>query len=315
MSLFGNLRRSDNGGIAREARRVVTYARDGLRGECLAEMRETALAALPWHLRPKGKEIPRRPGGQKEEHAQSEGKDEVPRCVKRSHTRCVLALAIEGTGGALVRAFAKRYRAREFFSRAASLFHPSKARREWEAGRELLRRGVPTAEPLLWAEKRRCGVRTESYLVTRALAGAVPFRRLWNSLATPSSRRDWLEILARFLRENHEKGFAHDDLRADHVLVVPACPPRSAAPQFYFIDLDNSRIAPSVSRYRRVHNFFQFLRSLGSKPPTSEEIDVFLRAYSGGEWSDREIRLVKRKMRWIALLKRKWLRVARAARP
>ncbi|MGL4549998.1 MAG: lipopolysaccharide kinase InaA family protein [Gemmataceae bacterium] len=107
----------------------------------------------------------------------------------------------------------------------------TKGQAEFERGRELLRRGVPTLEPLAWG-----AAGLHSYVVTRTLSDAVTLL-------------DWLQgrwddrlpgLLGRFLARCHEAGVRHDDLHPGNVLVTPDL-------SLYLIDLHMARLGPPLT--------------------------------------------------------------------
>jgi tRNA A-37 threonylcarbamoyl transferase component Bud32 len=100
-----------------------------------------------------------------------------------------------------------------------------KAKAELERGLELLRRGIPTLEPLAWGEDG-----LESWLVTRTLPGAV---NLLDWLAPRPSLRQLAPALGAFLARCHEAGIRHGDLHPGNLLLRET----GQGPQLYLIDL------------------------------------------------------------------------------
>ena len=268
------------------AAQLKPYAKGGLSGEAVGAMVELDLQTLPWDQ-------------SKNDLAQKSFER-----VKRSQTRFVLRFKTNGPAGTPIQVYAKRYRVFGPLKKIISLFQPSRSRREWDLGWGLLRREIPTAMPLLWAERRRWGMVAESYLVSLGIERGSSFLEIWRAQATPEMRHEWLERLAHITRQAHEKGFAHDDLSAEHVLVVAGQPAASSPPQFYFIDLDHGRLMKKITPYRRAHNFFQIFRSLPSQLLGPAERRAFLLAYSDGKWSDGEMASVERAVRMIGKIKK-----------
>lgn len=266
--------------------RIVPYRTGALSGMAAESMASLDPAALPW-----------------DESSEDLAQAGFER-VKRSRTRGVLRFLANGAIGTSVCVFAKRCKVSVWTKRIGSLFVRCKSRREWDLGWELLRRGIPTAMPLLWAERRRFGMVAENYLVLLGIDRSASFLAVWRNLTTQEMRLEWLGRLAHFVRAAHEKGFAHDDLSAEHVLVVAGYPTNQSPPQLYFIDLDHGRIGDKVSPYRRAHNFFQIFRSLPSDLLGPEERRAFLVAYSEGKWADGDIERVEHAIRMIGTMKR-----------
>ena len=267
--------------------RIMPYERGKIAGQCLAPLAAIDLEALPWD----------------ERHPEdSERFSEIQR-VKKSNTRSVLSFLITDPDEIPVRVYAKRCRARNLTKRLLSLGRQSKARREWMVGRELLDRAIPTALPLLWAERRVHGMMTENYLVTLGIDRSVSFAQLWSTLAKPEDRATWMRILGANIRLGHDNNFAHDDLSTEHVLVASAVDVFNHAPTCYYIDLDRARIDGPVSAYRRAHNFFQIFRSLPSDSFGAAERREFYNGYSHGKWTDELAEAFDVVIARIALLK------------
>ncbi len=281
----------------------VEFNRNGLRGQCLPLISTLDIRNLPWELRRQ------RPG------ESPQGPNPVV-CVKRSTTRSVLTFSIftapfqspAPSASQSVSLFVKRCKPRLSPKTLLSWFREkSKCEREWELGWELRKRGLPTAFPLGWAERREHGFLRESYLVTLGLENTCSFYDLYTQLGDSDGRMFWMGNLGRFIRQAHEKGFAHDDLSAEHVLVErhPEAPADVTGPQFYFIDLDQSRLYPSaVPPYRRAHNFFQIFRSLPPDLLGSPERNAFYAGYSAGIWRPQHIEAFEQSIRMIALQKK-----------
>lgn len=85
----------------------------------------------------------------------------------------------------------------------------SKARRAYEHGVELKRRGIPTPEVIGWREDYRNGLLQVSYLITRFS----DYRSLWDVNADfPAAYTiPLLDAFAAFVVQLHEKGVEHGD--------------------------------------------------------------------------------------------------------
>jgi tRNA A-37 threonylcarbamoyl transferase component Bud32 len=123
------------------------------------------------------------------------------------------------------------------------------ARAEFERGRELVRRGVPTPEPLAFGEsvsRPRCG-----HVLTRTIADAGPLDVFLDTLARgPSGRGARLRqrvavALGRFLALLHDAGVTHQDLHPGNLLVrVDA----DDEPHLWLIDLHAVRLGRALGR-------------------------------------------------------------------
>lgn len=106
-----------------------------------------------------------------------------------------------------------------------------KARSEYERGLELLRRGVPTLEPLAWGADG-----LHSYLITRTLPNAVTLLEWLEMRLSPQLP----ERLGRFLAQCHAVGVRHDDLHPGNLLVTPDL-------GLFLIDLHMVRLGPPLT--------------------------------------------------------------------
>jgi hypothetical protein len=273
----------------------VAFSRNELQGQCLPLISTLDIRNLPWELRPW-----RRGDPPVEENAIT--------CVKKSTTRSVLTFTLPtADANQSVRLFVKRCKPRVNLKTLFSWCRKSKCAREWDLGWELRRRGIPTAFPLGWADQRVHGLLRESYLVTLGLENTCSFYDLYCKLGDQDARMFWMGNLGHFIRQAHEKGFAHDDLSSEHVLVeqYPEAPADVKGPQFYFIDLDQSRLYPgAVTPYRRAHNFFQIFRSLPPELLGQAEREAFYSGYSSGIWKPEHIAAFEQSIRLITFQKK-----------
>jgi tRNA A-37 threonylcarbamoyl transferase component Bud32 len=265
------------------AEEIVKFRDGELIGECLADYADLPLREIPWDT------IKRRP-------------DPRYRLVKASHTRRVVSFSFRNKTGVEEIVFAKRCRVRGLRKRIAQLFISSKAKREWRIARLVLAHGVPTALPLLYAESRRGLWLTESYIVTRGLAGFVSaFHRLKE--IPYAAQKKLLKCLGEFIRAQHDAGFYHDDCSMQHIF-VKVDSGKNDAPQFSIIDLDNAKWLHYVSLYRRLKNLFQLLRSFPEGEFRERGKVVLFNAYFSSAKDQRRKRRLICFMRFIAWLKR-----------
>jgi len=178
--------------------------------------------------------------------------------AKTSRSRFVIR--IEWAAGQAV--YIKRYRLLDWKRRAASWIHASKVRRERELTEEALRRGIAVPRAMATLEIRRGGRLVESYLVQEAIEPAVSLEAL---LRQSPRLKPWAEperfraALIRFLIGIQQKGFKHEDLRADHILIRESA---ADPPGFVLIDLDGARLQNGpLGLSQIVHNLVQLNRS------------------------------------------------------
>ena len=104
-----------------------------------------------------------------------------------------------------------------------SLGRPTPAKRSWLAGHGLLDRGLPTARPLACFQRHRFGLPTVGYLVCEWVPDATELPAAVAAM-TPAEKRAFAWELGRTLRQFHERGLRHRDLKAANVLVAGGRP-------------------------------------------------------------------------------------------
>jgi tRNA A-37 threonylcarbamoyl transferase component Bud32 len=234
-----------------------------IRGRAVAGHGHISISALPWDLR-------------------EEMGDGRHRCVKASSTRRVLAFEEEVSASRPMTLFAKRNRARTPLKALGYRLYRSKARREWQIGWSLVRRGFLTGRPVLVAERRRRGLVSESYLITEQIGAQTTLLRHLRERVKERGEdpTELVQALAAFVNRLHAARFYHDDLSAEHIWVNTETNP----PRFGLIDLDQARFTPWITRARKMTNLFQILRSVPPKhllPPHRREL---LAAFYGETW-------------------------------
>jgi tRNA A-37 threonylcarbamoyl transferase component Bud32 len=170
------------------------------------------------------------------------------------------------------------------------------ALRSWSAGHALRDRGLPTPAPLLVLHRRRRGLYREGYLLTDKVPNAVDLRAAAaRLLALPAATarcrlRGLIDRLAMLVRDLHERGLGHRDLKAANILVqdqagAPDGP--RLGPVFFgddgplwLIDLAGVSRQRKISRNRRVQNLARIHASFYSHPGLTRSDKLrFLRAY------------------------------------
>lgn len=92
----------------------------------------------------------------------------------------------------------------------------SKARRSYEYAEELLRRDIPTPQPLAWIERKSGGRLRESYYVCEQSHYPENLRH-WETWA-PEKRDEVLHQYAKFMVRLHKAGVQHHDLSPGNIL-------------------------------------------------------------------------------------------------
>ena len=169
------------------------------------------------------------------------------------------------------------------------LLRRSQAKRSWLFGHALLDASLPTPRPLLYG-LAGYDIPHAEYLLTEELHHVVNIREFVELLATlPGSERrivlrERIRLIARTIRQLHDRHFGHRDLKAGNLL-TPADP---ADHRVWFIDLVGVSRRRRVSRKARVHDLARLLASFLNHPGLTHGDRLrFLFAYFGAKSHDK----------------------------
>ncbi len=235
---------------------------------------------------------------------------------KRSHSALVARDTLDADGQR-IDVIVKRPLARNFRRKLRQIFPPSRSMRGWRIGNALLNRDIPAARPLAVLEKRLGPFVLDSLLLTEAVPGArdlEAFLRAGPRDVTPA--RWWRQkttlgrLVARRLRELHERGFVHRDCKAQNLLVVT-----EPELEVIWIDMDGLRAVrhprpkdelrmlarlhvslidvPAVTRADRGRVLKAYLTRFGRDPDTWRT--VWRRI---GQLAERKLRALERRRAW-----------------
>lgn len=178
----------------------------------------------------------------------------------------------------------KRVNVRNALDPVKNLFRSSAARRSWLLGHGLSERWLPTPRPLAMFHRVRTGILpAEGYLLTEKVPDAIGLPEAVKACRDVRILRAWAERLARVVRQMHDRGVSHRDLKAPNVMLQGAATdPASATP--VLIDLVGVRAsADAVPFARRVKELARLNASFLAMPHvTRGERLRFLRVYLAG---------------------------------
>jgi tRNA A-37 threonylcarbamoyl transferase component Bud32 len=154
---------------------------------------------------------------------------------------------------------------------------PAKAKLEYRQLSEAWRRGVPTVAPVAFGIAR-APLPSDSYLVTRTVDGATPLNAFLEANVTAfgeGTRRVRLaQTLGTFVAAIHHAGLNHPDLHPGNILVRVI----DEAPEFFLIDLHDSRFGGPLSRRASLQNLTLFNRWFALRTHRTDRLR-FWRAY------------------------------------
>jgi serine/threonine protein kinase len=172
-------------------------------------------------------------------------------------------------------------------ARLKSLVLPSKAARAWRGAIALKERGVDTASPVAYLERRKRGSVRSSFFLAEEIKAADEIRGLFRGLP-PSELQPLLRALAAHLSLCHDRGVLHRDLSDGNILVKRD---EGGNFRFYFLDTNRVRLRQRLGGCSRIKNLIR----LGVP---AEFQDFFLQEYFRGKT------LRKRHRFWYRLNKR-----------
>lgn len=149
--------------------------------------------------------------------------------------------------------------------RLADSLRGSAASRAWAAAHALLAAGIGAAAPLAYLERSVLGVPLRSLLVSEDLRPARPAAAYASD--DPTRAAEVLETLCALAVRLHRNGFAHGDLRAQHVFLAPGAGELDAK----LIDLEDVRLPRRLSDAARLESLAQLNASLADELATSAE--------------------------------------------
>jgi serine/threonine protein kinase len=186
----------------------------------------------------------------------------------------------------------KRFNRKKWLDPILNLFRPSRAWRSWQAGQDLVSRGIPTPQNLAYVERRPHGdsrflrfLSHETYLVTVKEQPAVDLATYANEVLPalpPDVRRARIRrltaSLAALIRSLHERSLSHRDLKAANILIRTDT--IEEEDRLSLIDLVGVRLRHPLPWRRRVRNLARLGISLDAVPgSTRTDALRFLRLY------------------------------------
>jgi hypothetical protein len=182
------------------------------------------------------------------------------------------------TARELVPVVVKQFRNQGWFKRLERKVRGSKAERSWRVAKELIKAGLATPEPIMWAESDEPG--GPSFFVAKRLEDAVEVRQFFRRLndqpeadAFPNvDDHAFLGRLGGLARRINDAGILYRDLSLGNILAIPA---EDDLPLF-LIDFNRARIGRRPGVWRRT-------RDICRLPVLRREHRA---AFLGGYWGD-----------------------------
>jgi tRNA A-37 threonylcarbamoyl transferase component Bud32 len=213
---------------------------------------------------------------------QHPGKENL-RIVKQTAKETVSVLSVTRDGESCT-AVIKEARFASLFSRLRNTLFRSRARRNWIGARALRVRGVSTPDALALIECRRGLLLGGTILITRYLDRSqelndyvlLRYNRVLSEEETRHKKR-FIAALAGFIRNLHDKGIYHADLKSNNILVGE----EADSWRLYVVDLDRLRCGRRLSFEERANNLAQINASVADCITPADRM-LFFRHYAQG---------------------------------
>src|SRR5947209_4856046 len=187
----------------------------------------------------------------------------------------------------------KRFNRKKWLDPLLNLFRPSRAWRSWQAGQDLVSRGIPTPQNLAFLARRRSFrsdpffwfLPRETYLITAKEEPTVDLATYVNEVlpglpvdVRRARVRRLTTALAHLVRSLHDRSLSHRDLKASNILIRTDV--LDHEDRLSLIDLVGVRLRRPLPRRRRAQNLARLGLSLGADSGRSRTDALrFLRLY------------------------------------
>lgn len=210
--------------------------------------------------------------------------------LKKTTKESVAMIAINHNGKEL-KVLVKESRFPSLLSTLRYIFCKSRARKYWVAARGLKVRGITTPNTLALIEKKSFGITRQNILLIEFIDQAFELndyvlKNFKNALSQEEGHKkeQFIKELAQRLRDLHEKGIYHADLKSNNILVKEKS---GEGCTFYFIDLDRVAFKHHLSFKQRSNNLAQINASIADCINLSDRLKFF-RTYAWGTSVMRE---------------------------
>jgi tRNA A-37 threonylcarbamoyl transferase component Bud32 len=213
---------------------------------------------------------------------QQTGRDN-PLILKKTAKETVSVISLTQDGKACT-VVIKEARFASLFSRLRNTLFSSRARRNWIGARALRVRGVATPDALALLECRGGLLLGRTILITRYVDRSqelndyvlLRYNRALSEEETRHKKR-FIAALARVIRDMHNKGIYHADLKSNNILVCE----EADSWRLYVVDLDRLRCDRRLSFEERAVNLAQMNASVAACITPADRI-LFFRHYAQG---------------------------------
>ena len=206
---------------------------------------------------------------------------EDPECLIIRENNVRISMLVPLGNGTEKKVFFKRYKQRDWRDALKYFFFSSKAKREWKAINNFLKKGIPVSSPLAFGEERKFGILKDSCLITEAISNSSHLNHFYKNFFQKKLSKDeilfkraLLKRLARLVYAIHSKGIFYRDLHGGNILLEKN--PEGEI-KFVFIDLHRAGFLNPLFFWMKVYDLAHLFYTLS--PKRTDSIS-FLREYA-----------------------------------
>lgn len=188
------------------------------------------------------------------------------------------------------RVVVKRFKRPNLIQTLGYAFRKHKARKSYENGVEMLRRGIDTPEPIGFVEFKNGPFMSEAYYMCKELEPSTEIKNVFE-------RKEWDKYVAKafgqYIAKLHKCGFLHNDFNNTNVLFT------QKNGKFHFILIDINRVTfynsiDEISMKDRIYNMTRFCGRLDLFAFVAKEYALECGIANTDEWIDYALSLKKK---------------------
>ncbi len=176
----------------------------------------------------------------------------------------------------------KRYKSVKLSKRIKSFFRSSGSENEFMAANFILESGIPTPQPLLFAEIKKLGMVLESLIVISFLEGAQDLKDLLfnNNFSSFSEKNQFFYDFGKLTQKIFESRIYQDDYSINNFMIRS----EKGSSRLFFIDFEKVKTGSDIPEDKAVWLLAK-LNRLGRVVSLTDRIR-FLKGYLGGQAED-----------------------------
>ena len=162
--------------------------------------------------------------------------------------------AVDITMDDVKRMVVKRFKRPNLIQKIGYVFRSHKARKSYENGMEMIRRGINTPEPIAFVEFRKGLLLTDAYYISRELEDSTEIREAFEK---EEWDKDVARALAHFFAQLHKRGILHNDMNNTNILFSR----KDREIRFTLIDINRVTFYDSIHKIpmkERIENMTRF---------------------------------------------------------